>query len=106
MRNKCPTCKSTAPHMHPAVQFEGEVEICIDDFHLTPTNQNDLKYIAAVMSKKANNLMTTKPETTPQSDMTDAAVTTQLSGADRGGISKTAKPPLTRCVTAHPPSAR
>lgn len=36
----CPICKSTAPHLHPAVQHEGEVEVCIDDFHLRDTPQN------------------------------------------------------------------
>lgn len=49
----CPTCKSTAPHMHPAVQREGEVELCIDSFHLTPTRQNRPAYIAAVEAKRA-----------------------------------------------------
>jgi hypothetical protein len=38
--------------MHPAVQHEGEVEICIDDFHLTPTNQNRQSYIEAVLHKR------------------------------------------------------
>lgn len=44
----CPTCGSSAPHMHPAVQHEGEVSVCADDFHLTPTVQNRPEYIAAV----------------------------------------------------------
>lgn len=48
----CPTCGSSAPHMHPAVQHEGEVEICTDDFHLTPTNQNTPAYIAGVLAKR------------------------------------------------------
>lgn len=46
--NKCPTCQSPKPHLHPAVQFEGEVQTCIDDFHLTPSNQNTSQYIAMV----------------------------------------------------------
>ena len=50
--NSCPTCTSAAPQLHPAVQFEGEVEVCVDDFHLTPTPQNTEKFIAAVMAKR------------------------------------------------------
>lgn len=34
--------------MHPAVQHEGEVSVCADDFHLTPTIQNRPEYIEAV----------------------------------------------------------
>lgn len=49
----CPRCASTAPHLHPAMACEGEVEICTDDFHLRPTNQNGSKYINAVLKKRA-----------------------------------------------------
>lgn len=49
---RCPTCNSPAPHMHPAVQYEGEVELCIDDFHLTPTPQNPPEYIERVLAKR------------------------------------------------------
>lgn len=48
----CPTCGSSAPHMHPAVQHEGEVEVCADNFHLTPTPQNRASYIEAVRAKQ------------------------------------------------------
>lgn len=46
--SKCPKCKSTAPHMHPAVQHEGEVRLCTHDFHLKETPQNIPAYVAAV----------------------------------------------------------
>lgn len=37
---RCPTCNSPAPHLHPAVQCEGEVQPCNNDYHrqLTPEN--------------------------------------------------------------------
>lgn len=31
---RCPTCNSPSPELHPAVQWEGEVQICHDDWHL------------------------------------------------------------------------
>lgn len=48
MTDKCPRCESPHPHLHPAMQFEGEVQTCTHDFHLTPTNQNRPEYIAEV----------------------------------------------------------
>lgn len=42
----CPTCGSPAPHRHPAVQFEGEVQPCRDGFHLTVTPENTPERIA------------------------------------------------------------
>lgn len=50
---RCPRCQSPHPHLHPAMQYEGEVEVCPDDFHLTPTNQNTAEYIAGVHAKRA-----------------------------------------------------
>lgn len=50
--NECPRCGSPAPHLHPAVQFEGEVEVCTHKFHLKATPQNVPAYIAAVREKQ------------------------------------------------------
>lgn len=50
---KCPTCTSTHPGFHPAVQHGGEVEICPDKFHLKQTQLNHPDYIAAVRKKRA-----------------------------------------------------
>lgn len=52
---ECSSCKSTAPHLHPAVQHGGEVEFCVDSFHLTPTPQNKPEYIDAVHEKRQRN---------------------------------------------------
>lgn len=30
---RCPTCTSPSPELHPAVQYEGEVEVCRDSWH-------------------------------------------------------------------------
>lgn len=49
---KCPTCKSSAPHLHPAVQHEGEVHTCADEFHLRETPQNKPEYIALVQAER------------------------------------------------------
>ena len=52
MSERCPTCQSPSPHLHPAMQHEGEVELCTDEFHLTPTNQNTVANIASVNAKR------------------------------------------------------
>ena len=51
--NKCSTCNSKQPHLHPAVQLGGEVQICADAFHLTPTLQNPPQFIALVEAARA-----------------------------------------------------
>jgi hypothetical protein len=33
---RCPTCTSKAPSLHPAVQWEGEVHLCPDLWHDDP----------------------------------------------------------------------
>lgn len=38
--HKCPLCGSPKPHLHPAMQFEGEVQPCDDEFHQRPTPEN------------------------------------------------------------------
>lgn len=45
----CPTCGSPAPHLHPAVQSEGEVQPCADPFHHVVTPENTAERIAECM---------------------------------------------------------
>lgn len=52
MTDECPRCGSDHPHLHPAVQVGGEVELCTHDFHLTQTGQNTPSYVAAVLQKR------------------------------------------------------
>lgn len=57
----CSTCGATAPHMHPAVQHGGEVEVCTNDFHLKITPQNTFAYIDAVYAKRATRSRSAAP---------------------------------------------
>lgn len=41
----CPRCGSPAPHLHPAVQAGGEVQVCPHEYHLIPTNQNRVAWV-------------------------------------------------------------
>ena len=45
---KCPRCDSPKPHLHPAVQHEGEVQVCRDDFHRRVTSQNTVDLIESI----------------------------------------------------------
>lgn len=51
---RCPTCDSYAPHLHPAVQHEGEVHTCIDAFHLqdTPMNRRWIPTVRAEIARR------------------------------------------------------
>jgi hypothetical protein len=40
MPKLCPRCESPAPHLHPAVQHEGEVQPCSHPFHYQVTPEN------------------------------------------------------------------
>ena len=42
----CPKCDSPAPHLHPAIQFEGEVQPCNHAFHFQITPQNTQSNLA------------------------------------------------------------
>jgi len=42
----CPMCASPQPHLHPAVQHGGEVQLCGDDYHRRVTSQNTPTMIA------------------------------------------------------------
>ena len=50
--NTCATCGSNEPHLHPAMNCGGEVELCTDSFHLVETAQNKPEYIEAVKAKQ------------------------------------------------------
>lgn len=45
----CPTCDSPAPHLHPAMQSEGEVQPCADPFHHVVTAENTAEKLAECM---------------------------------------------------------
>jgi hypothetical protein len=48
MTKKCTTCDSPAPHLHPAIQHEGEVFVCSDRFHCEVTAQNTPDFIRSI----------------------------------------------------------
>lgn len=49
--NPCPSCGSPEPRPHPAVQHEGEVRICNDQYHMGATP--DLARVAAARTLSA-----------------------------------------------------
>lgn len=49
----CPRCYSPQPHLHPAVQAEGEVQLCCHEFHRQVTAQNTPERIAEVQRQIA-----------------------------------------------------
>jgi hypothetical protein len=59
---KCKVCESPQPHLHPAVQHEGEVQLCRDDFHRTVTPQNSPAMIAEVQKLIAATAVTTNED--------------------------------------------
>lgn len=50
----CPICQSPAPHRHPAVQHEGEVQPCRDPYHLAVTPENTPERIAEAQTVGAD----------------------------------------------------
>ena len=44
--SKCPTCQSSNPSFHPAVQHEGEVHLCRDPWHKPTAAEIEAKWAA------------------------------------------------------------
>jgi hypothetical protein len=51
-RSRCPRCDSPQPHLHPALQFEGEGQPCDHDYHRHITPENTAARIEQVESLK------------------------------------------------------
>lgn len=65
MTRHCPRCDSPQPHLHPAMQFEGEVQPCSHPYHQTVTASNTLARIIADKSAEMQALgvtFTTRPK--------------------------------------------
>ena len=51
MSDKCPRCESPNPKWHPAVQYEGEVELCNHPWHQPTADEIRAKWQQSARSR-------------------------------------------------------